>query len=130
VAVLVVLEAALLLDMVFSVRLLLHNLLAGIATANKLYFMRAGPQQVALGLLGIAVMVGIGLAFRLFRGRPGACLAACGSILSLCFWWVEVISLHAVDSLLYHRVNGVMLVRMAWAACSLMMGVGILWDVR
>jgi hypothetical protein len=55
-------------------------------------------------------------------------LAACGGILSLCCWCVEVISLHSVDSLLYRSVDGVMVVRLAWATCSLMVGFGMLWD--
>lgn len=126
--ILTALETALLLDSVFNGRWLLHDSLSRLAMANHLYGERFGPQHVALDLLGSAVVVGIGFALWLFRGRPGASLAATGGILSLGCWWVEVISLHAVDSLLYQRVDGVMLVRLVWAACSLMMGVGILWD--
>jgi hypothetical protein len=125
---LTILEAALLLDMVFNGRWLLHDLLAGVAKANNLYVRRAGPQHVALALVGSVVVAAIGLALWIFRGRPGASLAACGGILSFCCWWVEVISLHGVDSLLYHRVDGVMVVSLVWTACSLMTGVGILWD--
>lgn len=127
-AILTALEAALFLDSVCNGRWLLHNSLARLAMANHLYGERSGPQHIALDILGSAVAVGIGFALWLFRGRPGASLAATGGILSLGCWWVEVISLHAVDSLLYRRVDGVMLVRLVWAGCSLMMGVGILWD--
>jgi hypothetical protein len=127
-AALTVLEAGLLLDMVFNARWLLHDLLAGVAKVNNLYFRRAGPQHVALALLGSAVVAAMGLALWIFRGRPGASFAACSGLLSFCCWCVEVISLHGVDSLLYHRVDGVMIVSLAWASCSLMTGVGILWD--
>jgi hypothetical protein len=121
-------EAALILDMAFRGRWLLHNLLANLAKADHLYAGRSGPQHIALYLLGCAVAAGIGLALWRFRGRPGGVLAAGGGILSLCLWWVEVVSLHAVDSLLYHPEHGIMPVKLAWAACSLMTGAGILWD--
>jgi hypothetical protein len=127
-AVLTLLQAALLLDVAFNGRWLLHDMLANVAKASSLYGDRSGPQHVALALLSGAVVTGFGLALWTFRGRPGAALAACGGILSLCCWCVEVISLHAVDGFLYRRVDGVMLVRLAWAACSLMTGAGILWD--
>jgi len=127
-AVLTVLEAALLLDAVFNGGWRVHSFLDNEAIARNVYDQRFGPQHVALVFLAIAVAAGIGLTLRLFRGRPGASLAACGCILSLCFWCLEVVSLHAVDALLYRRVNGVMLVRLIWAACSLMTSLGILWD--
>jgi hypothetical protein len=125
---LAVLEALLLLDVVFNGRWRLHDLLENVAKASNLYVERAGPQHVALGLVGSVVAAGIGLALILLRGRPGAALAACGGILSLGCWWVEVISLHSVDALLYRSVYGVIVVRLAWAVCSLMVGTGILWD--
>ncbi len=127
-AVLTLLEAALLLDMAFHGRWLLHDLLVHLATASHLYGDRSGPQHVALALLVIVVVAAIVLTLWLFRSRPGAALAACGGILSLCCWCVEVISLHAIDSLLYYRVDGVTVVRLVWAAYSLMTGAGILWD--
>jgi hypothetical protein len=122
------LESMLLLDMVFNGRWLLHDFLAHLAVAASLYGERSGPQRVAIGLVGTAVVAAIGLALWFFRSRPGAALATCGAILSLCCWCVEVISLHDLDSLLYLRVDGVTFVRLAWAGCSLMTGAGILWD--
>ena len=129
-AVLAVLEAGLFLDMVFSIRWQLHDLLQGEAIRANLYAQRAGPQLAALGLLGVAVVAGIGLAFQRLRGRTGTTVAACGTILSLSCWCAEVISLHAVDAVFYSTVNGVMLVSLFWVACSLMTGLGILWEAR
>jgi hypothetical protein len=123
------LEAALLLDAVFNGRVRVHSLLDSEVIARNMYDQRFGPQYAALVLLAIAVVGGVGLVFRLFRGRPGACLAAFGCILSLCFWCIEVVSLHSVDSFLYHRVSGVMRISAARAVFALMTCVGILWDV-
>jgi hypothetical protein len=129
-AVLAVLEAGLLLDMAFSVRALLHDLLENEAIASGLYSHRVGPQLGALGFLGVAAAAGMGLAFQRLRGRKGAIVAACGAILSVSCWFVEVISLHATDTVFYYTVDGVMLVSLCWVASALMTGLGILWDAR
>ncbi len=129
-AVLAIMDAGLFLDLAFSIRWQLHDLLEGEAIRENLYAQRSGPQLAALGLLGAAAAAGIGLAFQRLRGRTGAMMAACGAILSLGFWCVEVISLHATDKVFYHTVDGVMLVSLCWVTCSLMTGLGILWDAR
>jgi len=127
-SVLAALEAALFLDMVFDGRWLLHDLLDSEAIASNLYAFRGGPQVAALGLLGGVVVAGIVFTRRRLLGRTGAYLAVCGGILSLSCWCVEVISLHAVDAVLYHIVDEVKVVGFVWIACSLMTSAGILWD--
>jgi hypothetical protein len=127
-AALTVVEAVLLLDTVFNGSLRVHGFLDSEAVARNVYDERFGPQHAALVVLGTTVVAAIGLLFRLFRGRPGAYLATFGCILSLCFWCVEVVSLHSVDSFLYHRVNGVTRESVVRSAFSLMTCVGILWD--
>jgi hypothetical protein len=127
-AVLAVLDAGLLMDMAFSVRFLLHDSFENEAIAKGLYACRAGPQLAALGLLGAAAAAVIGLAFQRLRGRTGATAAACGAILSVSCWCIEVISLHATDTVFYSTVGGVMLISLCWVACALMTGIGILWD--
>lgn len=129
-AFLTVLEAGLFLDMAFSARWQLHDLLEGEAIREHLYAQRVGPQLAALSLLCAVAAAGMGLAFQRLRGRTGATVAACGAILSLTCWCGEVISLHATDTVLYHTVDGIMIVSLCWVACSLMTGLGILWDAR
>ena len=129
-AVLAVLEAGLVVDMAFSFRSLLHDLLEDEAIAKGLYAQRAGPQIAALCLLGAAAAAGMGVAFQRLRGRTGAIVAVCGAILSLSCWCAEVISLHTADTVFYYTVDGVMMVSLCWVACALMTGLGILWDAR
>jgi len=129
-AVLALLEAGFLLDMVFSVRWQLHDLMEGQAIRENMYVQRSGPQLAALGLLGAAAAAGMVLAFQRLRGRTGATVAVFGAILSFICWCTEVISLHETDKVLHYTVNGVMLVSLCWLAFSLMTGLGILWDVR
>lgn len=129
-AVIGALEATLLLDMALDGRWRLHDLLVEESIARNFYMLREGPQIVAIGILGIGAAAGIGWALWNFRGRAGASLAACGAVLSLACWCVEVVSLHAVDIVFYREVFGVMLVAGVWIACALMTSMGILWDAR
>jgi hypothetical protein len=129
-AVLLVPEAGFFLDMVFSIRWQLHDLLQGEAVRENVYDQRIGPQVAALGLFGVTAAAVMGLAFQRLRGRTAATVAACGAILSLSCWCAEVISLHAVDAVFYSTVDGVMPVSLCWVACCLMTGLGILWDAR
>jgi hypothetical protein len=108
----------------------LHDVLEGEAIRENLYGQRVGPQLAALGLLGVAAAAGMGLAFQYLRGRTGATMAVCGTILSLSCWCAEVISLHATDFVFFYTVDGVMLVSLCWVSCSLMTGLGILWEAR
>jgi len=128
-AVLTAMEAAFFLDIVFSGRLLLHDLLQSQAIEARTYELRSIPQLAALGVMGGAAAVGIGLVLRRFRDRAGASLALVGVILSWSCWCAEVISLHQVDAALYYNIHGIMIVGVVWAACSLMTSVGILWDL-
>jgi hypothetical protein len=127
-SILTLLEAALVLDTIFNGRWLVHNWLEGLAKADNLYAARSGPQHLALELLAYAVAIVAAWSIWRLRRRPGAALAALGGILSAACWCVEVISLHTVDAFLYQTMHGVTLVRLIWAACSLITGVGILWD--
>jgi hypothetical protein len=127
-AVLAVVEAALFLDQVFSGRWQLHDLLDREAIAWGVYSERTDPQIAMLCVLVASAGAGIALTIWRFRKRVGASLAVSGGVLSLSCWCVEVISLHAVDAVLYHAVNGVMLVTLVWILCALMTAGGILWD--
>jgi hypothetical protein len=128
-AILAVLEAALFLDMAFNGRWLLHDWLENQAIARGLYAMRTGPQIAALCFLGGCATAAIAFTLWRLRGNTGASLAPCGGILSVGCWCVEVVSLHAVDHVLYSTVDGVMLVALAWIAFALMTGAGILWHL-
>ena len=129
-ATLTLVEAALFMDVVFSVRLQLHDLLENEAIRESLYDERLGPQLVALGLLCVTAALGVRFAVQRLRGRMSATAALCGAILSLSCWCAEVISWHATDAVLYRQVHGVMLVSLCWIAFSLITGLGILLDAR
>jgi hypothetical protein len=125
---LTLLEIGLVLDYAFNARWWLHGLLENVAIAKHVYGERFGPQVAALCLLAGATVMVIDQTPRRWRGRPGASVAVCGAILSLFCWCVEVISLHATDAVFNYTFAGATVVSLCWAVCSLMTGLGILWD--
>ncbi len=127
---LLLVEAGLLVDAIFNLRWRFHDLLANKANALHVYGQRTAPQIIVLAL--IAGVVGVAAAIGLWhlRQRPGAAMAVAGVILSLGCWAFEVISLHAVDALLYRPIHGVMRVAMIWVLAALMTSFGILSDMK
>jgi hypothetical protein len=122
-------EFALLLDTATKARILLHDWVVRAAEGRNVYDERSPVQHLALFFL---VVIGIGaLAFvlRYFRDRPGATLAVSGAIFSASCWIMEIISLHAVDHVIYHTVYGIMFSGILRAIGVSMTGFGILWDI-
>jgi hypothetical protein len=129
-ALLTAIEGSLVLDMVFNWRWMIHQELMDLAQSWNEYELRRSPQVIAIAILAVLLMVGLILALRILRGRAGALLAVSGVLLSLVLWCTEVISLHALDHVLYHLLGQWMLVSLVWVFAGLMTSVGILFDAR
>jgi hypothetical protein len=129
-ALLTAIEGALVLDMVFNWRWMIHQQLMDFAQRRNEYEIRRSPQLIAIAILAVLLLVGLFAALRILRGRAGALLAVSGVLLSLVLWCTEVISLHALDHLLYHLLGPWMLVSLVWVFAGLMTSVGILIDAR
>jgi hypothetical protein len=123
-------EGALVLDMVFNWRWMLHQQLMDFAQRRHEYDMRRSPQVIAIAILAVLLLVGVLSALRILRGRTGALLAVSGALLSLVLWCTEVVSLHALDHVLYHLLGPWMFVSLVWVFAGLMTSVGILIDAR
>jgi hypothetical protein len=119
-------ESALLLDMVFNLRWKLHQFLMDFAMQKHEYDLRRLPQVIVLTLLGGLLLFGLLAARRLFRDRVGARLAVSGILLSVILWCVEVVSLHAVDHILYYSIGHWMVVSALWILACLMTSIGML----
>jgi hypothetical protein len=128
--VLMVIDSALLLDITFNWRWMLHALFAGIAQSRHEYEQRRLPQTIVLVILAGLLFLGLFAVLRIFRNRAGALLAVSGVLISLITWCVEVVSLHAVDHILYHQIGNVMVVSVLWILACLMTGMGILVDFQ
>jgi hypothetical protein len=129
-ALLAVIEGVLVLDMIFNWRWILHQLLMDLAQRWNEYDLRRSPQRIAIVVLTVLLVLGVIAAVRVLRGRTGALLAVSGVLLSLVLWCVEVVSLHAVDHLLYHQLGPWMAVSLVWVIAGLATSVGILYDAR
>lgn len=125
---LMVIEGVLLLDIAFNWRWMLHGLFSGIAQSQNEYEQRRGPQEIALAILAGLLLAGLFAILRIFRNRLGALLAVSGVLLSGIFWCVEVVSLHAVDHILYHPLGPFMMICVVWILGCLMTSIGILID--
>jgi hypothetical protein len=129
-ALLTAIEGALLLDMIFNWRWMVHQQLMNLAQRWQEYDMRRSPQRIAIAILAALLLVGLVSALRILRGRAGALLAVSGVLLSLVLLCTEVVSLHAVDHILYHLLGPWMLVSLVWILAGVMTSVGILFDAR
>jgi hypothetical protein len=129
-ALLTAIEGALVLDMIFNWRWLLHQQLMDLAQRWNEYDLRRSPQRIAIVVLTVLLLLGVLFALRLLRGRTGALLAVAGVLLSLVLWCIEVVSLHAVDHILYHLLGPWMLVSLVWLFAGLATSAGILIDAR
>ena len=123
-------DGLLLLDMVFNVRWTLHQLFMDEATAMALYASRRGPQTVVLIALAGIFLFGLRVVSRKLRGRGGAILAASGALLSVSLWCTEVVSLHAVDHILYHSIGNLMTVSLLWILACMLTSIGVLVESK
>jgi hypothetical protein len=125
-ALLMLIDSALLLDMGFNWRWKLHQALMDFAMRKHEYAQRGLPQLIAVTLLGTLLLAGLFVARRSLRGRGATLIAVLGALLSLIVWCIEVVSLHAVDHVLYYSVDGVMAVTLLWLLSCTMTSIGIL----
>jgi len=121
-------EFALLIDMALDIRLRLHALIDREATLQGVYARRHWIQWPALFVLGIIAGAVTATAVWRFRRRIGAVLTICGLVVSLTCWCMEVISLHATDSLLYSPLGKTMNIAAFWVVGALATSAGIFID--
>ena len=127
---LTVLQLALFVDMLFHVRWLVHNQLAGEFRAHRLYEGRVGPQHLAILVVAVAAFAAIWWLLKSLRGRRGAQLASCGMVLWISTWLAQVISLHSMDVFLHRSLAHVTVRDVAWIVSSIMISCGVLLDAR
>jgi hypothetical protein len=122
---LMLIEGLLLLDIAFNWRWMLHQLVVDFAQRRHEYGLRKELQFIAVVVLAGLLLLALLAVRRFFRGR-GTALAVSGVVLSLALWCTEVISLHEVDHVLYHRLGPMMAVSLLWIVACLMTSIGML----
>jgi hypothetical protein len=121
-----ILHLALFFDIAFDFRWKLYDTLKSQAMADQWYNQRHWPQVGLLAIVWVLLLVWLGAARRRFSSTAGVVLAIGGTLLSIGCWSTEVISLHATDAVLYHRVGPLMIVNFIWMLACLMTAIGIL----
>ena len=122
-------ETALLLDLIFDLRWVLHAFMLRQSMEHHVYAYRTMPQTIMLFLLAAVALLVFRFVKRQLHGRKGALIAMWGLLLSITCWCVEIISLHATDRILYHFAGGLMIVAFLWILACIMTAVGIQIDV-
>jgi hypothetical protein len=123
-------ELILLLDMAFDWRWKLHDFGMRQAIADGAYGNRRTPQVVLLVVLFAVLASGVGLTANRLRKRPGAAIAASGTLASVGSWCCEAVSYHDLDRLLYFHVGKTMLVALLWVGLSGITCMGVWLDWR
>ena len=118
-------QLALLLDMTFNWRWLLHEVWMQEAAAFHVYEFRRTPQLISLVVLVGLVSGSVGLAIYRLRRRPGVALAVAGTVCSIGVWCAETLSYHFLDAVLYRMVGSVMAVAFVWLGLSSVTGLGL-----
>lgn len=129
--VLAVVQAAFCLEIVFSTRHRMHDLIDAALREHDWYVGRT-PWQ--LGMLALVVLVfaaGAPFAWRLARsgGRPAA-VAMAASLAVFALLSVEAVSLHAIDAWMYARIGPLLAEVIGWLAASLVVTVAALVAAR
>lgn len=113
-----VLQAALLVEIVFRGRYHLHNLIDEIANAQGWYPQRTPVQLALIGFVIALAAIGWLVACRGRARGTRASIAVVATIAALLLFAVEAVSLHDIDALLYRQVGPVRAIALGWIAAA------------
>jgi hypothetical protein len=112
------LQALCFLEVLLGFRHRAHDLVDALLQARGWYAAR-GPLQVALlaAALCLAALTFVAL-IRLRRVDTSVWTAAAATAAALWLFAIEMVSLHAVDAVMYIRLGPLLLIGACWAACA------------
>jgi hypothetical protein len=129
--VLAVVQAVFCLEIVFSARHRVHDLVDAALRDHDWYAGRT-PWQLGLLVIVAALFVAVApFAWRLARsGGPAAAAATIASLAVFALLSVEAVSLHAIDRWMYARIGPLLAEVVGWLAASLVVTVAALVAAR
>ncbi len=127
-AMLMLLEGSLLIDMAFNLRWRLHQTLMEVAIQKHEYGQRSLPQVIIVAVVAGLLLISVDVARRSLDRRGMRLIALSGAMVSAALWCIEVVSLHAMDQVLYYALFGVKAVSLIWIVSCTMTAIGILLD--
>ena len=110
-------------ECVFGLRHRIHDL--AVQLMGPLYAERGGVQIVLIGL-ALALLAGSGILLLLSKHRLVPANVTAATLLAVALFSIEVISLHAIDAVLYRYVGDVMVIGWLWLALALVIAIGAL----
>lgn len=119
------LESLLMFDMAMNERWALHGNAMRFALHRGFYPQRHGIQIAGLTILFAILLFGATIITRRLRNRLGAIVAAWSALLALILWCVELVSLHEIDTILYYKVDGFMVIAFVWMILGATTAIGI-----
>lgn len=116
-------NAVLAIECVFGLRHRIHDL--AVHLMGPLYADRGSVQILLMGLI-LALLAGSGMLLLLSKRRLAPAHVTSATLLAVALFSIEVISLHAVDAVLYRFVGDVMVIGWLWLALALVIAIGAL----
>jgi hypothetical protein len=122
---LLVAQLAMLIELQVSMRFDAGEVLRGLITDMNLYENRRQLQAMAFIVVAIPMLAVYSTVFYLVRKRGlPVIMAVGGTMASLSLFCLPLISLHAVDRIMYHHIGPVMLISLMWFICAAVTFVG------
>lgn len=119
---LMVLQFVFVAEVVFGLRHRIHDLVDAMLQAQGWYWQRQPVQQaLVLATAGLAAL-GLVAVSRLRHLGQATSVALVSTFLVGVLFALEMVSLHRIDALMYHRVGPVMLIAWLWAAGAATVG--------
>lgn len=106
------------LEMMSDLRYRAHRLVDAVLRSHDWYATRLSLQLTLLLLLLLLLSAAAASLWRLQRRDAAAAMAAAGSVLMAGLLLVEIVSLHAVDAIMYTPLGPINIVAWAWAVAS------------
>jgi hypothetical protein len=97
----------------------IHDLADGLLMTSGLYDERHGPQEMIVMSVGVIAVVFVSLPLLLRRNSTTARLATSITIALFVLFAIEMVSLHAIDAVLYRFIGPVYLIGWMWAAAAI-----------
>lgn len=114
-------------EMIAAMRHRIHDFVNALLKATGEYSARSGLQEMLIAALAIVIITTMGVYFvRLGKVKGATRLAVGVTIALVALFLLEMISLHAIDAILYRPIGPLMAIAYLWIAASAVTGIAAL----
>ncbi|MBB5687113.1 hypothetical protein [Sphingobium boeckii] len=106
-------------EMIAAMRHRIHDFVNALLKITGEYSARSGLQEMLIAALAIVILTAMGLyLMRLGKIKASTRLAASATMTLVGLFLLEMISLHAIDAILYRPIGPLMVITYLWIAAS------------